>query len=255
MTSTAKLYINEIRHALKYHGVWLPGTPLSPGIIGEVRDGTFVPIDNLKEGLGITVDLEPGSTAGTESLLYQSQAGVVIQTKASGATSNLFKGVAEAEAGVAVRFSRQGACVLSLQQYHTQRLAGQLRLQRELLKKIDHRWKHSYVIVTETITAQTGTILVCEDSKAYIEISAKGGTTNPIADIGNARLDLKVAHTEGRIFSIIGSEKLTPLFRGIRVTESLLKTLSIGSYGDGNERVAEDFTDEQVENMFEPFEL
>lgn len=255
MASTAKLYTNEIRHALKYHGVWLPGTPLAPGIIGEVRDSTFVPIDNIKEGLGITVELEPEPAATTESLLYQSQAGVVIQTKASGATSNLFKGVAKAEAGIAVSFSRQGACVLSLQQYHTQRLAGQLRLQRELLKKIDHRWKHSYVIVTEAIVAQTGTVLVCEDSKAHIEISAKGRTTNPIADIGNAKLNLKVAHTEGRIFSIIGSEKLTPLFRGIRVTQNLLKTLSIGSYGGSNEQVAEDFTDEQIETMFEPFEL
>src|SRR4051794_14329993 len=110
MQGTAKRYTSEIHSALQYHAIWLPSTPLSLGVIGDLQDGVVVPIDNLKQALGINVEAEPLSMQSTESLMYQSQSGVTIQTKASGATTTLFKGIAEAEAGIAVSFSRQGAC-------------------------------------------------------------------------------------------------------------------------------------------------
>lgn len=256
MTSTAQQYVSEIRQALKYHAAWLPGSKLTLGTIGDVQDDVFVPMDTITGELGISVQFEELPHEGTDSLTYQSQSGVIIQTKASGATSTAFKYLGEADAGMSISFGKRGACVLSLREYRTHRIANQIRLQRELLQRIDYQWKPSYAVITEVVVAKTGTILVCEDNQAYIELFAKGEITNPITDVGDVNLAFKVAHTEGHVFSIVGASHLTPLFRAIRVKKSFLGTISMGALGGDNDEVdISTLSDDAVTNAFEELPL
>lgn len=255
MTSTAHQYTGEIRTNLKYHAIWLPGTPLNLGAIGDVQDGIFVPMDNITQALEIPVQPEPLPEHGGETITHQSQSGVSYQMKVGGETSALFKCIGSAEAGIAFGFSRQGACVLSLQECRTRRIANQLTLQRELLKRIDYHWKLSYAVITEVVLAGSGTVLVCEDNQAYIELTAGGAIKNPLGDLGRADLGLRIAHSEGQIFSLVGATDFTPLFRAIRVSQGWFDRISVGSLG--GERAAIDIDamgDDEVARAFERLE-
>jgi hypothetical protein len=255
MTATAQQYIREIRTNLKYHAIWLPGTPINLGAIGDVQDGIFVPMDNITQALEIPIQPEPLLAHGGESITHQSQSGVSYQTKVGGETSALFKCIGAAAAGIAFDFSRQGAYVLSLQGCRTRRIANQLTLQRELLRRIDYHWKLSYAVITEVVLAASGTVLVCEDNQAYIELTAGGEIKNPLVDLGRADLGLRIAHTEGKIFSIVGATDFTPLFRAIRVSQGWFNKISVGSLG-GDEVINVDaIGDDEVARAFEGLTL
>lgn len=250
VTSVAHLYTSEIRRALKHHAVWLPASSVELGTIGEIQDGLFVPLDTITRALKIAVQAEPVAGQATDSLTYQSTGGVTFQTKASGATSAMFKFIGQAEAGMVVNFSREGACLVSLRGYRTQRIANQLALRRELISRVDDSWKPSYAIVTEVVLAKSGTILVSEDSSASIEIAATADLTQPVLDIGDAALGLSVAHTSGKLFSVVGASNLTPLFRGIRMTRTWWNRMfEIGALGDEPNVAA--LSDAQLASAFE----
>ncbi len=256
MTPAAQQYTNEIRRALHFQATWFPNTQLSLGTVGEVEDQIFRPLDNITWTLGILVESEFLPAQHGANLLYQSQSGISIQTKASGATSALFKAIADLDAGISVTFSQQGACVLSLQNYRTERIANQVKLRRSLLKRVDDEWRPSYAVVTEVVLAATGTVLVCEDSIAYIEISAKGTLTNPIADLGNAALAFQVAHTEGRVFTVVGASNLTPLFCGLRIKRNwLLQRVADALGSEDDPKDIDSMSDGEVEQAFEMLAL
>ncbi|MBP1468908.1 hypothetical protein EYB53_024580 [Candidatus Chloroploca sp. M-50] len=255
MTATAQQYTREIQTNLKYHAIWLPGTPIDLGAIGDVQDGVFVPMDNITQALAIPVQPELLPEHGGESILHQSQSGVTYQTKVGGETSALFKWIGAAEAGIAFDFKRQGACVLSLQGCRTRRIANQLALQRELLKRIDYHWKLSYAVITEVVLAGSGTVLVCEDNQAYIELTAGGAIKNPLADLGRADLNLRIAHSEGTLFSIVGATNFTPLFRAIRVSQGWFNKISVGSLGSEEEINVDAMGDDEVAQAFEGLEI
>lgn len=256
MTPAAHQYTSEIRRALDFNATWFPNTQLSLGTVGELDGTVFRPLDNVTRTLGILVEPEVLPPQQGANLLYQSQSGVSIQTKASGATSALFKALAEVDAGIGITFNRRGACVLSLLNYRTERIANQVKLRRSLLKRADEEWRSSYAVITEIVLASSGTVLVCEDDSAYIELSTKGTLTNPLADLGSASLGFQVSHTEGHIFTVVGASNLTPLFRGVRIKRNWLLQREVGSLGgeDGPKDV-EEMSDEEVAQAFEPLEL
>jgi len=256
MTATAQQYTREIRNNLKYHAIWLPGTPIDLGVIGDVQDGIFVPMDNITQALAIPVQPEPLPAHGGESILHQSQSGVTFQTKVGGSTSTAFKYIGAAEAGISCSFRQQGACVLSLQGCRTRRITNQIELQRELLRRIDYHWKPSYAVITEVVLVGSGSVLVCEDNQAYIELSANGEIANPLADLGRVELDLRIAHSEGRIFSLVGATNFTPLFRAIRVSQSWFNKISVGALGGEEPEINVDtMGDDEVAQAFEPLAL
>ncbi len=169
MTSVAQQYTSEIKRALHYNAIWLPSDKLELGVIGEVQDGIFVPQDHIRQVLGIHLHADASPSQSNNSLTYQSQAGVTLEAKASGATSGAFQYIGKAQAGISVTFGSQGACVFSVPRYRVRRAANQIALKRELLKRIDNSWSLNYAVVSAVILAESATILVAQDSQARVE--------------------------------------------------------------------------------------
>lgn len=114
-------YAKEIRDRLHYGATWTPGTPLKLGQVGTFENGVFVPKSNLG-ALGIKrFELEADSKA--TSYTYSSSSGVSLNFKAKGASSQTFKSLAEAEAGVAISFTRENAVVFGVSDRYEHRIA------------------------------------------------------------------------------------------------------------------------------------
>jgi hypothetical protein len=170
-------------------------------VIGEVQDGIFVPQDHIKQVLGVDFQTAPSPRQSNNNLTYQSQNGVKLEVKVSGATSAAFQHIGKAQAGISVTFGSEGACVFSVPHYRVQRAANQITFKRELLERIDENWNRNYAVVSEVILAESATILVAQDSQAHVEISAKADVHNPLADIGNAALGLQGLTTKSSTLS------------------------------------------------------
>jgi hypothetical protein len=216
---TSKKYTKELKRQFGYLATWLPGTPLSLGDIGVLRNNEFTKISNLAD-LGITFEIELDSTKA--DIEHSSKGAVSISTKASGAIATQGSVLGEIDAGVTVVFSKESAILFKANGTTSPSIKDQIKLGKEILKLYkEGKWDKDWAVVTEKVDAESATILISSSKNGKIELKAKGEIETKNIDIADAELDFELSYSKDLSTKIFAEESLTPLFKASKVKSRL----------------------------------
>ncbi|GHE08726.1 hypothetical protein [Streptomyces alanosinicus] len=156
------------------------------------------------------------------AFVYDAGGGIDLRFKASGTTDPLFSALADADAGVLLRFARQRAALVVYRGLtgsglpDTRALAGML-----VRRHWEGRWDAGLLAVTEVVRADAAAVLMAAEAGASVELSLStsvgAGPLHLLDLAGSAR----VAGSRHLGFQWIG-ETLTPLYRVVRLRDTWL---------------------------------
>lgn len=215
----AKLYTDELHDKFNYLAIWYPSIKLSLGDIGYFNNKKiFVPIGKID---GNAVDLTPVISDDPTDFSHHSKHGFEYDVKLKNKTSPLVSHILEADAGVGMKFKREGAMFFQLDEVTHERIGDQIALARELLRLANaDEWDKEWVVVTEVLRAKKFVVLVSETGAGEAELTAKADLSALGLKALTAEGGLSVVHSDGldtQITTPADSANMTPLFRAIRV--------------------------------------
>jgi hypothetical protein len=177
---------------MMHHGVW-------------IRDG------NLLDDYGVKLTEQIGTTP-LDPWVIKSESGVQFTPKIAGAASDAFKFLADAEAGVSVRFTDEDKFVLSMRDT-TIESVSRTELWKLLRPHISRwTWNPSKRFVTELVRAGSATFLTSGKETRNVELKARGELpTGPVDAEISAGFEL--ASTVASSTAMVGKENVLPLMR------------------------------------------
>jgi hypothetical protein len=216
---TSKKYTRELKQQFGYLATWLPGTPISLGDIGVLRNNEFTKISNLSD-LGITFEIEPD--LAKVDIEHSSKGAVSISTKASGTIAPQGSVLGEIDAGITVAFSKENAILFKANGTTSPNIKDQIKLGKEILKLYkEGKWDKDWAVITEKVDAESATIIISSSKNGKIELKAKGEIGTKNIDIADAELDFELTFSKDLSTKIIAEEALTPLFKASKVKSRL----------------------------------
>jgi hypothetical protein len=212
MTTPAELYVNGIKKKLRnYYAAWLPSEKLQLGDVGVLNGNVFSRITTLGScGISFTTRPDPNSTP----LDYVSESGVSIFLKAAGEVSTQLPNIPQAQAGVGVEFSKQGAFVFKAPVSHEPAIEDILKLEKDVVQQYQNgNWRTNWAIIVRLVETPTATIMVSNSSQSRAEFAVGGSATAGPVDLGNASLSFGLRAERGDVFKVVGGQNLTPIFQ------------------------------------------
>lgn len=214
--SVFKSYTKAMHKEYGTRATWLPGTKISIGDVGVLHDGKFVPQSSLKD-LGIDFEVIEEFPMDYD---YVSSQGVNIHKKLAGQAAPVqTSALGQADAGLVVEFKKEGAIVFSAKNGRKYRLKNSLQIGMEIEKRYEAgQWKKEWLIVSEVIIADNGTILISQSSNVNVELKAKGQLGAGDLKLSNLDLDFASQVDASKAITVKADQGLTPLYNlsGIR---------------------------------------
>jgi len=220
MTGVGELYLKEIHRQFSYLATWLPNTHLELGDVGLLRGDTFVRETTLGD-LGIPFTVRDGGAP--VNFTWTSKSGISVETKAAGQAA-VGTTIPLAQAGVSVKFSREGAFLFQavgcLEDSIDNRPTLETHIKNLLLK---NRWNRDWTVVDTLVRADRATIIVSNSGDASLDLTAEVPVAP--ANLTNVSAGFAVNRTRGAVIHFIAAEGLAPLFRLSRVKQSIIQRL------------------------------
>jgi hypothetical protein len=224
-------YAKEMHERFGYLATWTPGVQLSLGDVGVVRDNVFTRLTTLGN-LGISFKIRDDATA--EDIRYVSSGCVSITFKAAGTAPAPGSGLTQAQAGVSIDFTRKKAVVFEALGCVSPSIDDQLSVGQQILSRYPANWNKDWVAVTELVVAKSVTVLISDQGKASLELSAKGNMTAAAFSLADLSAGLTVVSQRDMQTTIVAQAGLTPLFkaRGIKSSRAVSPVYAArGLYG------------------------
>jgi hypothetical protein len=221
--SIARLYTDELHDKFNYLAIWYPTMKLSLAEIGYFNNQRiFVPAGKLDEH---DVDLTPVYSPAAADLTHYSASGVDYRVKLKGKVDTFAPHIPRAAAGVGVRFQREAAIFLQLNDVTHERIGNQIALGRKMLELAKKgEWDKDWIVVTEVMRAKKFVVLVSKSSAGEAELTAQADFSALGIKALTAKGGLSVLHShalESEVITLKASQELTPLFRAVRVKHKL----------------------------------
>jgi hypothetical protein len=218
MASAAKLYVNGVKSKLlNYYAAWLPDGNFRLGDYGVLDGNLFTRLGSVADApfnfrFAELADPDPSP------IEIASDSGVSLAFKAAGEANPKFSAVTQAEAGIAVEFSKQGAFVISAPETYEPSIADVGQLQNDIVTAYKAgRWKSSWAVIVRTVRAPVATILASRSSQGKVEFSITGAAATPTIALGDLSLGLSVKWQSGDIIRIAGGRNIAPFFQLARI--------------------------------------
>ena len=125
----------------------------------------------------------------------------------------------QADAGLVVEFKKAGAVVFSAKNGRKYRLKNSLQIGQEIEKRYEAgQWKKEWLIVSEVIIADSGTIIISQSGNVNVELKAKGSLGAGSLKLSDLDLDFANQVDSSKAITVKAEEGLTPLYNlsGIR---------------------------------------
>jgi hypothetical protein len=220
----SKEYTREIQKQFQYAATWFPTTNVLPGDIGTLQDYEYKHVANLKD-FNIPYEVESGPT--NAEFDYCSSNAVTILSKEKGKVPPDGVNIAKAEAGLSIKFSRNKATVFKLNHCTSSRIKNLDIVGKELMNLFNKgKWDKDRVVVTETVLAKAGTIIISNSSKAKIDLIAQGTIATGKPDLADINAKFNVSSESDIATKVIATKGLTPLFK----TSGIRKKKILGNY-------------------------
>jgi|GEM_PF-4663425 len=211
----AHFYCKSLYQNFNYFSPWQPSLKIKLGDIGILHGYQFERLANLVE-LGIPFDeLMHGNTANID---FSSDKNLTIKSKTDFSTSEEVTALGQGEARIEVNFAAQKAVLLQVEGAKTRVIADQIKLAEEIERRFnepkpDDQWKREWVVVTEVVEGDQGTILVSKDRGGQITLKAKTALNSGQLNLASASAEFETVVEKSIGAKVIGQAGITPLFK------------------------------------------
>lgn len=199
--------VKQVKKDTGLHLIYPPGFPVRLGDIMERNDaGVWMPVGNLYDEVP-EFRLETVPDDAPDDFSASSERGFDFDVKLSGQTSDLFKHVAEAKAGVRVRLNGSSSFVLSLSGTRFTRIKDPAALWKAY--KADHSiltWDLSRRLVTSVAKADSATFLASAEGGATYELEATGDVDVAKIKVGDLAANFQLKSTLSGMATFAGKE-------------------------------------------------
>jgi hypothetical protein len=213
--SIVKFYSSEILTNLGYLPVWLPTISANPGDVGRLKQTGFEKETDLNE-LGISFETEPGKAS--VNFDYASEGVASTQLNAEAKLDTEITG-GNADAQISIHFQRDNAVLFKATNCRSRIIKNKMMIGNKILELYNNdRWDLELVLVTETVSAGSCTVLISKEAGAFVTLGAKGNVSTESVDLANVNAGFKVIRDKNMAVKIVANKSLTPLFKvgGVR---------------------------------------
>lgn len=216
--SLYKQYLKEIKKELGYNAAWRPNFPIILGDVGTIKKYEYSHRTSL-DNEGITFVTREGPTNKEET--YKSRGKVSLIEKASGQAPLPGTPFTELDAGVTVKFSKEGATVYHLFGCKLTLIDDIKSLGNEIMTRYKaEKWDKNDVVVTQVISAQKSTILISESRDSEVHVRFKGGAKILDIDLVNLANEFERTNYKHVVTNFVAEEELTPMFKAHGIKRS-----------------------------------
>lgn len=223
MKNLPKFYLDYIQKNFGiYHGTWLPSYNLSLGDIISIGDDGGILRQSTLERQGISFEIREGeSPFNTDN---EMNADVDITPALQASTPAIGNVITYAEVGFDVHFNRDNSVVFKLSGPRLYSIDFLAELAPVILEKYrEGSWQKEWMIVTELIKADSGTIIIAASAGTSISLRLQASVNAGPIEITNPLLTFdSSANTE--ITGTYIMSNITPLYRCMGIKTSLFGT-------------------------------
>jgi hypothetical protein len=212
VTSMPDSFWHEMRGRFGQLPVWLPGTPMALGDVGELGRGGWMKATTLA-ALGI--DFTPDAIGAATDIDYSSHDGVQVATHVVSGTEGSLPGVAAGHAALKFSFSRGEAFVFTSYGVQTNRISNLSEVDEGIRNAHSRQdWQPSWIAVFEVARGGPTIILVAQEAGAEAVVDL--GVELPVGSVplAQARAGLAVRGRHGLAGMFVTPEPATVMWRG-----------------------------------------
>jgi hypothetical protein len=212
-----KTYTVELHSALGYLATWLPTSELQLGDLVAAGDSGLTRVGHVRDH-GLSFTPRPGSSRAIYE--YASSGAVSIIAKIAGQVVP-GSSLADADAGLVVKFSRANAIVFEASGCSCAGIVDLASLGRAIEKRYAAgKWDRNWMLVTELVNANAATIIIAGSQSAQADLKASGTIGKGVIRLSDLDAKLEAKNTVDIGFKIIASTGLTPLYRASGIKRS-----------------------------------
>jgi len=203
---------HEVRGRFGQLPVWLPGTPMALGDVGELGPRGWTKATTLAAlGIGFTPDISGVAT----DIDYSSHDGVKVATHVAGGTGTSLQGIAKGHAALKFSFTRGEAFVFTSYGVRTNRIGNLAEVDGAILDAYSRgEWHPSWVTVFEVAKGGPTIILVAQEAGAEALVDLGADIPAGLADPARAKAGLTVNSRHGLAGMFVTAKQATILWRG-----------------------------------------
>lgn len=211
----ADYYCKTLYKKFDYFSAWHPTNQIRLGDIGVLDGFQFKRKANLAD-LGIAFEVLFGENEG--KLDFYSDKEHTLKTVVGGSTDEAITGIGEGEVGLELTFSADKAIALQVEGTRTSSIRNQLDLANVIEKRFNQPqdgdpWEKNWVVVTELIEGEQGTVIVTEGRGAQITLKAKAKVNPANLNLASANAKFDTVFERSIGTKAIGESGITPLFK------------------------------------------
>lgn len=227
MDGPAEQYTQALHKKFRYRATWAPGAPIRIGDIGVIEDGTFT-LKSTLGSMGMPTPRVRRDPRADDEWQFESSKDVSWIAKAKGTVSATVPNVPKGKLGAAISFGKQGAVVLSLKDVTIQMLEDVVAIEDAMWDLLERDlWDQDWAIITETVQAKRGTVLISAGSNAKVELMAKGSATAGPVKLGDISMGFSLVSKQGMHTTFVAKDGLTPMYRAIRFKDDFWRGLKL----------------------------
>lgn len=224
MKTISEQYMNEMHDEYKYFATWEPGTPLTIGDIGELSHNQFTRLSNLATN-GFQFDFLKDRSKS--ALNYTSSSEIKITAKLTGNVGIPRFNLSLADAGMTVEFGSKKGIVFEAEGVEHQMIDKVDKLDQWIKQEYNQKkWPENWVVISDLIVADSGTVLISRGKNAAISLKAK--TNVPNLSLANIDANFGIAYQSGMNTKIVCQAGLTPLFKIRGISKTVIGGTIIG---------------------------
>jgi hypothetical protein len=181
--SIGKKFVTEVWTKLRpLLPIWPVDTNVSVGDYGTMSKGYFIPVGNVQQDFGISLDVSSKSV--DTATRYYSERSVTVVSRLRGEHSDLCDSL---NARLEVTFEQPDAIFFEVQAAAIEHVASKQRLGKELLSKAG-KWNRRHIVITDLIRAQRTTLLISGSSGVSAIFEADGSVAHFEATAASASI-------------------------------------------------------------------
>lgn len=224
MASLARSLGRVMRNNFRLHVAWLPlTTTFRLGDYGRWRGGVFLPLGNVVDDFGVTIEEVEGETIALDFV----SEGVVLADVDVAGKAKADK-TASGEVGLKIAAKASKSFVIKAPELTSSRVGNVAAIAAKLdrMRRRDDgpRWFSKYKMVTEVFSGENVTILATLEANTTIELRGRAGTSRDLLDGG---VETAVSADKSLGISFVGARGPVGL-RLVRVRQSGAPVASFG---------------------------
>ncbi|HFE45689.1 MAG TPA: hypothetical protein ENJ18_09385 [Nannocystis exedens] len=243
MVTLARALGRVMRRNFQLHIAWLPlATAFRLGDYGSWRGGVFVPLGNVVDDFGLTLNTIDG---GTIALDFVSKGVVVAEVAAEVAAQT--RPLAEGEVGLNIRAKASNSFIIKAPALVSKRISNvaaiAAKIQDSRHPSRGPRWRARYKLVTEVFTGKGVTMLATTEADTTISLRGVAKTPQQLLD---GQADATVSANKSLGLSFVGAQGPVAL-RIVRIGgRGPIASFSDSELTDNDLIIAEDLWNEDI---------